>query len=50
MIAAPHPDRIAALGGFHAGRMVTDDEDSPHRLAPRVRGRFTGVTPTRTRA
>jgi carboxymethylenebutenolidase len=38
MIAAAHPDRVAALGGFHTGRMVADDEDSPHLLAPRVRG------------
>ena len=38
MIAAAHPDRVAALGGFHTGRMVTDEEDSPHLLAPRVRG------------
>jgi carboxymethylenebutenolidase len=38
MIAAAHPDRVAALGGFHTGRMVTDDEDSPHLLAPRVHG------------
>jgi carboxymethylenebutenolidase len=37
-IAAAHPDRVAALGGFHAGRMVTDAEDSAHMLAPRVRG------------
>jgi carboxymethylenebutenolidase len=37
-IAAAHPHRVAALGGFHAGRMVTDGEDSPHLLAPRVRG------------
>jgi carboxymethylenebutenolidase len=36
MIAAAHPDRVAALGGFHTGRMVTDDEDSPHLLASRV--------------
>ena len=32
MIAAAHSDRVAALGGFHTGRMVTDDEDSPHLL------------------
>jgi carboxymethylenebutenolidase len=37
-IAAAHPDRVAALGGFHAGRMVTDDQDSAHLLAPRIRG------------
>jgi carboxymethylenebutenolidase len=37
-IAAAHPYRVAALGGFHTGRMVvTDDQDSPHLLAPRVR-------------
>ncbi|GAC1577888.1 MAG: dienelactone hydrolase family protein [Candidatus Dormibacteria bacterium] len=38
IVAAAHPDRVAALGGFHTGRMVTDDEQSPHLLAPRVRG------------
>jgi carboxymethylenebutenolidase len=36
-IAAAHPDRVAALAGFHAGRMVTDGEGSAHLLAPRVR-------------
>ena len=36
-IAASHPDRVAALGGFHAGQMVTDGDDSPHRLAPAVK-------------
>ena len=35
-IAASHPDRVAAVGGFHAGRMVTDGDDSPHLLAPSV--------------
>ena len=38
MIAAAHPDRVAALGGFHTDRMVTDDEDGPHLLAPGVHG------------
>src|ERR1700733_3710081 len=37
-IAAAYPDRVAALGGFHAGRLVSDDEDTPHLLARRVRG------------
>ena len=37
IVAAAHPDRVAALGGFHTGRMVSDDEDSAHLLAPRVR-------------
>jgi carboxymethylenebutenolidase len=30
-IAAAYPERVAALGGFHVGGLVTDDEDSPHR-------------------
>jgi carboxymethylenebutenolidase len=30
-IAAAHPDRVAALGGFHGGGLVTDDPRSPHR-------------------
>ena len=33
-IAAAYPERVAALGGFHVGSLVTDDEDSPHRSAP----------------
>ncbi len=48
MIAAAHPDRVAALGGFHTGRMVTDkqesprllvtdQQESPHLLAPHIR-------------
>lgn len=32
-IAAAHPDRVAALAGFHAGGLVTDAGDSPHRSA-----------------
>jgi carboxymethylenebutenolidase len=32
-IAAAYPERVAALGGFHAGGLVTDDDDSPHRSA-----------------
>ena len=36
LIAAAHPDRVAALGCFHAGRMVTDDADSPHHRAGEV--------------
>jgi carboxymethylenebutenolidase len=37
-IAAAHPDRVAALGGFHAGGLVTDDEDSPHKTADKLKG------------
>lgn len=32
-IATAYPHRVAALGGFHAGGLATDDEDSPHRSA-----------------
>ncbi|HEY1522336.1 MAG TPA: dienelactone hydrolase family protein [Solirubrobacteraceae bacterium] len=35
-IAAAHGDRVAALGGFHTGRMVSEEGDSPHLLAPKV--------------
>ena len=36
-IAAAHPERVAALAGFHGARLVTDDADSPHRSAGRLR-------------
>src|SRR5437764_13145878 len=36
-IAAAHPDRVAALAGFHGGGLATDDPDSPHRSAPALR-------------
>jgi carboxymethylenebutenolidase len=36
-IAAAYPDRVAALGAFHAGGLVTDAPDSPHLSADRVR-------------
>jgi carboxymethylenebutenolidase len=32
-IAAAHPDRVAALAGFHAGGMATNRPDSPHLAA-----------------
>lgn len=32
--AAAHPDRVAAVAGFHPGHVVTDTPDSPHRLVP----------------
>lgn len=28
--AGDHPDRVAAVGGFHGGGLVTDEADSPH--------------------
>lgn len=36
-IAASYPDRVAALGGFHTGQMVTDAENSPHLRASDVK-------------
>jgi carboxymethylenebutenolidase len=35
-IAAAYPERVAALGGFHVGGLVTDGDDSPHRKTPRL--------------
>lgn len=35
-IAASDPDRVAALATFHAGNVVTDDEDSPHLGASEI--------------
>jgi carboxymethylenebutenolidase len=36
-VAAAHPDRVAALAGFHGGGLVTDDPHSPHRSAAALR-------------
>jgi carboxymethylenebutenolidase len=36
-IAAAHPDRVAALAGFHGGGLVTDDTYSPHKAAGLLR-------------
>lgn len=36
-IAEAYPDRVAALGGFHGGGLVTDDPDSPHRGVGRLK-------------
>ena len=36
-IAAAHPQRVAALAGFHGGGLVTDDPESPHRSAGALR-------------
>jgi carboxymethylenebutenolidase len=35
--AAAHPDRVAALGCFHTGGLVTEAPDSPHRSAGELR-------------
>ena len=36
-VAAAHPDRVAALGCFHTGGLVTEAEDSPHLSASKLR-------------
>ncbi len=38
--AALDPDRVAAVGGFHGGNIVTDAPDSPHLGLPRARAAF----------
>lgn len=35
-ITAASPERVAALGGFHVGGLVTGDDDSPHLSAGTV--------------
>lgn len=35
--AAAFPERLRAIASIHGARMVTDRDDSPHRLAPRIR-------------
>jgi carboxymethylenebutenolidase len=35
-LAAGYPDRVAALGGFHVGGLVTGGDDSPHLRAGRI--------------
>ncbi|MFD7447664.1 dienelactone hydrolase family protein [Kitasatospora sp. NPDC059827] len=34
--AVSHPDRIAAVGGFHGGHLATDRPGSPHLRAERI--------------
>jgi carboxymethylenebutenolidase len=34
--AAAHPDQVAAVAGFHPGRLVTAAPDSPHRLVSKI--------------
>jgi carboxymethylenebutenolidase len=35
--AAAFPERMRAIASIHGARMVTDSDDSPHRMAPRIR-------------
>ena len=37
--AGTFPDRVAAAGAFHAGHVVTDQPDSPHLLAPKIKAK-----------
>jgi carboxymethylenebutenolidase len=37
--AGTFPDRIAAAGAFHPGRLATDAPDSPHLLAPKIKAK-----------
>ena len=37
--AGTFPDRIVAAASFHGGGMATDDEKSPHRVAPQVKAK-----------
>jgi carboxymethylenebutenolidase len=34
--AGAHPERVAAVAGFHGGRLATDTPDSPHLVADRI--------------
>jgi carboxymethylenebutenolidase len=38
--AAAVPDRVGAVGSFHGGGLVTDGDDSPHRLIPQMQAQF----------
>jgi carboxymethylenebutenolidase len=38
--AAALPDRIGAGASFHGGGLVTDNPDSPHLLAPKIKARM----------
>lgn len=40
LAAAGHfPDRVAAAASYHGGNLATDDPESPHLLAPRIKAR-----------
>ncbi|MFF2329820.1 MULTISPECIES: dienelactone hydrolase family protein [unclassified Streptomyces] len=34
--AGTYPERVAAMAGFHGGRLATDSADSPHLVADRI--------------
>lgn len=37
--AGTYPDRVAAAASYHGGRLATDEPDSPHLLAPRMKAK-----------
>jgi carboxymethylenebutenolidase len=37
--AGNFPERVLAAASYHGGNLATEAPDSPHRLAPRIRGR-----------
>ena len=37
LTAGKHPDKVRAAASFHGGGLATDQADSPHRLADRIR-------------
>ena len=37
--AGAYPDRVVAAAGFHGGNLATDDPNSPHLLAPRIKAK-----------
>jgi carboxymethylenebutenolidase len=42
--AATYPDRIKAAASFHGGNLASDADDSPHRLADKIKARvYVGV-------
>lgn len=38
--AGTYPERVAAAASFHGARLATDKPDSPHRLAPHMKGKI----------
>jgi carboxymethylenebutenolidase len=40
LTAAGVPNRVGAAGSFHGGNLVTDQPDSPHLLAPKIKAAY----------
>ncbi len=38
--AGTYPEQIVAAASYHGGRLATDDPDSPHQLAPKMKARI----------